>query len=225
MSTRGPMSRHPSLPRPRPRRIVAGLFVAIVVAGTLPGLASAQDASDPRRSRARVAAARVPRCHRRAAAGAARHRRHGVALPRQDQGRSSLQRLRGQLHAGQGHLPHRLAGRRDTRLRRGLTGHRRGLLSGPRGHPEVVDAQLHPDPPGRGRRRGDDPHAGEAPCRPDDRSLGPGPPGGRRWLHRADHPGRGALDGIPARRAPGRQHRLRLVRGVLHHQRQHHGHP
>ena len=42
------MSRHPSLPRPRPRRIVAGLFVAIVVAGTLPGLATAQDASDPR---------------------------------------------------------------------------------------------------------------------------------------------------------------------------------
>ena len=45
------MSRHhPNLPRPRPRRIVAGLFVAIVVAGSLPGLATAQDDHRPPRT-------------------------------------------------------------------------------------------------------------------------------------------------------------------------------
>ena len=42
------MSRYPSLPRRRVRRSVASVLAALVVVGTLPGLAAAQDITDPR---------------------------------------------------------------------------------------------------------------------------------------------------------------------------------
>ena len=71
---------------------------------------------------------------------------------------------------------------------------------------------------------GHDPDSRRAAGRPDPGPLGAGAHRHGRRRHRAGHRRRAAVGRVPARRSGRGQHRLRLVRGLLRHERQHDEH-